>query len=133
MTDPTLLSITPDMYESLILLVEDTRIQLPQELQRVIAESLEQYLPEPQGEQDNQAEPLRTQEEAPGIENKSEDEPSSDDRPAEQTERPSTEAKAYIPHSVLLSLSQWTRLPKSSRTLHRLAIGEFLASLAERP
>jgi hypothetical protein len=126
MTAPTLLSITSDLYESLTLLVDDARIQLPEELQRVIVKSLEHYLPESQDEQGHRTEPGSDvgQEEPTGGEEKPAGGSSSDASLAENKEQPSTESKAYVPHSVLLSVSQWTRLPKSSRTLHRLGIGE---------
>lgn len=126
MSSPTLLSITADLHESLSLLVDDSRIQLPEELQRLIVESLEQYLPESQDEQGHRtnatAEVNRGR--PTDVEDKPSERSSSDDSLGREKEQPSTDSRAYIPHSVLLSLSQWTRLPKTSRTLHRLGIGE---------
>lgn len=132
MTDPTLVSITPELYESLSLLVEDARVQLPEELRRAIAESLEQYLPDI-GEvgQDNTADRGLTdhEEKSSTLKEKPGDEPSSGNGNVDKAEATTIESTAYIPHSILLNLSQWTRHPKTSRTLHRLGIGRSCQSM----
>lgn len=122
MPDPTLISITPDLYESLELLVENARIQLPDELRHAITESLTRYQEVLIDEAEKPATDTGSDvvEENPSGQTQSH---SSDTPLQEHKEQPSSDPTAYIPHSVLLKLSQWTRLPKPSRAIHRIGIG----------
>lgn len=97
MSDSTLISLTPDLQESLELIQSD-RFQLPEEIRRRIAESLSKY--------------AKIQEEI----GKESTEPELD---------ATKETDVYIPYSTLLEISRWARLPKSSRALARAHIGKL--------
>jgi hypothetical protein len=103
MSEPTLVSVTPDLKESLSL-IQENQFQLPEEIGRVIAECLSQYA---------------------NVENETVEQPSEPDLAS--LERPDI----YIPYATLLELSRWTRLPKTTRALARAGIGKS-AQLATR-
>lgn len=104
MSDSTLVSITPDLKESLELIQSD-RFQLPKEIRRRIAESLSEY--------------AKIREEI----GKESTEPELDT---------TKETDVYIPYSTLLEISRWARLPKSSRGLARAHIGKLMQILINR-
>ena len=97
MSDATLISITPDLEESLKLLQSD-RFQLSDEVRRRISESLSEYA-KLQSEIAMEA--------------------------SESGHNTTQKGNVYIPYSTLLEITRWSRLPKSSRALARAQIGEF--------
>jgi hypothetical protein len=103
MPDPTLVSITPDLRESLSL-IQENRFQLSEELRRVIAESLSKY-----AKVENEVVEKSTELELDSTQ----------------------DSDIYIPYPTLLELSRWTRLPKTTRALARAGIGKS-AQLATR-
>ncbi|GHJ86403.1 hypothetical protein NliqN6_2805 [Naganishia liquefaciens] len=94
MSDATLISITPDLEESLKLLQSD-RFQLSDEVRRRISESLSEYA-KLQSEIAMEA--------------------------SESGHNTTQKGNVYIPYSTLLEIRRWSRLPKSSRALARAQI-----------